>query len=105
MMTTVMTTVCKASGCDFESTQHYDVASHGYVAGPGHYQFESLHRSQVVVAYPDSSYTVRTYVLRDGRWDLLRERPADPRSVAQATIDGRLAVAEVQGSADRTQSE
>lgn len=41
----MMTTVCKASGCDFESTQHYDVASHGYVAGPGHYQFEQLHRA------------------------------------------------------------
>lgn len=101
----MMTTVCKATGCDFESTEDYDVGIHGYVAGPGHYQFEQLHRSQVVVAYPDSSYTVRTYVLRDSHWDLLRERPADPRSVAQATIDGRLAVAEVQRSADRTQCE
>lgn len=94
----MMTTVCKAPGCDFESTEHYDVASHGYVAGPGHYQFEQLHRAQVVVAYPDSSYTVRTYVLRNGHWDLLREAPADPRSVARATRDGRVAVAEVQGA-------
>lgn len=91
-----MTSVCRAEGCDFESTEHYDVACHGYALGAGHYNFERLHRSQVVVAYPDSTYTVRTYVLRGDHWDLLREAPADPRSVAQATIDGRVAVAEVQ---------
>lgn len=62
-----------------------------------HQRLDVAHRSQVVVAYPDSSYKVRTYVLRDGHWDLLSEKPADPRSIAQATIAGRLAVAEVQG--------
>ena len=53
--------------------------------------------SQVVVRYPDSTYKVRTYRLVNGRWVLASENPANMRDITQATLDGRVADAEVAG--------
>lgn len=53
--------------------------------------------SQVVVRYLDSTYVVRTYRIEGGRWVLASENPATMRDIVQATIDGKVADAEVAG--------
>jgi hypothetical protein len=47
-------------------------------------------RFQLVVAFPDSGYKVRTYEGRDGKWVQVREVPASFRDIAQATLDGNV---------------
>jgi hypothetical protein len=49
---------------------------------------------QIVVRYPDSTYTVRTYEVDGPRRILISEVPANTRSIVQATIAGRVAYAE-----------
>ena len=52
---------------------------------------------QYVAHYPDGRYMVRTYEPDPAGtdWVLTRETPADARSVAQATLDGRVVDVEV----------
>ena len=43
---------------------------------------------QLVVHLEDGSYVVRTYAPAGDQWTLVREAPANARSVAQATLNG-----------------
>jgi hypothetical protein len=45
---------------------------------------------QIVVRYPDATYAVRTYRIEGRSWVLDSEKPANTRSVAQATLAGRV---------------
>lgn len=46
--------------------------------------------TQDVARYSDGRYTVRTYHVIDGLRHLIREVPADYRSIAQATLQGHV---------------